>query len=314
MTSTKPILIAGEINADLVFGGCTDMPAPNTEVLAESFRQVPGSSSMICAMGLARLGEKVIFAGCAGDDARGAFCIDALQKAGIDTAAVRRDPALSTGITVAISTANDRALVTFPGSIAALEATDIDDALLTSARHLHVSSFYLQSRLRPQLGALLARARDAGLSTSLDPGFDPAQRWDGGDEWPSLLRQIDVFLPNQREACAIARNDDVEAALHALSNGAIRTVIKCAGDGAMTLDDAGTILRVNAQPSPGARDSTGAGDSFDAGFLYAWLANMPLRDCLRWGNACGSLSMRGIGGTECQPDAAEVKAWLESAT
>lgn len=314
MTSTKPILVAGEINVDWVFGGCAAMPEPNTEVLAESFRQVPGSSSMICAMGLARLGESVTFAGCAGDDARGAFCIDALQAAGIDTTSVRRDSALSTGVTVALSTADDRALVTFPGGIAALQADDISDALLASARHLHVSSFYLQRRLRPHLGALFARARDAGLSTSLDPGFDPAQRWDDGDDWPSLLKLVDIFLPNQREACAIARQDDAEAALRALANGVTRTVIKCAGHGAMMLDASGNVLRADTQPATGVRDSTGAGDSFDAGFLHAWLAHMPLRDCLRWGNACGSLSMRGIGGTACQPDVPEVKAWLESNT
>lgn len=123
---------------------------------------------------------------------------------------------------------------------------------------------------------------------------------------------MDLFLPNQREAFAIARCDDVETVLHALANGVTRTVIKCGGEGVVTRDDADNVLRVHTQPPIQLRDSTGAGDSFDAGFLHAWLAGMPLRDCLRWGNACGGLSMRGIGGTECQADAVEVNAWLEA--
>lgn len=311
MSAPGPILVAGEINVDWVFGGCSAMPAPDTEVLARHFREVPGSSSMICAMGLARLGDKVAFAGCIGDDARGTSCVDALRKAGIDTRAVRRDPALATGITVSLSNEVDRALVTFPGSIAALAASDIGDALLASAGHLHVGSIYLQRTLRPHLRDLFARAHGAGLTTSLDPGFDPAGRWDEGDDWPALLREVDVFLPNRREACAIARVDDVETALRALGNGTTRIVIKCAGDGALTLDDGGAVLRVATRPSSGMRDSTGAGDSFDAGFLHGWLAGMDLHESLRWGNACGSLSMRGIGGTECQADVDEVKGWLE---
>lgn len=308
----KTVLVVGEINVDLVFGDCTAMPQPDTEVLADTFHQVPGSSSMICAMGLARLGQPVVFAGRAGDDVHGAFCIDALRAAGIDVDAVRRQADMATGVTVALSTAADRALVTFPGSIATLEADDIGADLLARADHLHVSSFYLQRRLRPYLGELLARARDAGLTTSLDPGFDPEQRWKDGDEWPPLLRQVDVFLPSRREACAIAGHDDIEAVLASLDNGVTRTVVKCAADGAITRDDTGGLLHVSSRPPEKVCDSTGAGDSFNAGFLHAWLADMSLVECLRRGNACGSLSTRGMGGTACQPDADEVRRWLEA--
>lgn len=302
----KPILVAGEINADLIFSGCEQLPEPGVEVLAEGFRQVPGSSSMICAMGLARLGESVAFVGRAGRDPLGTFCIDALRGAGIDVAAVVQEERLATGVSVALSTAKDRALVTCTGAIDALQAADVEDALLARARHLHVSSYYLQRRLRPQLGELFARARAAGLSTSLDPGFDPERRW--GDAWPELLREVDVFLPNLVEARAISGCDDAGAALRAMDNGVTRTVIKCGGDGAATLEN-GRLLQMPAHPVA-MRDSTGAGDSFDAGFLHAWLAERPLAACLRWGNVCGSLSTRGIGGTECQAREDEVRALL----
>lgn len=306
----KPVLIAGEINVDLVFGGCSAMPQAGTEVLAREFQQVPGSSSMICAMGLARLGEPVAFVGWAGDDVHGTYCIDALRRAGVDTAAVRVDAQQVTGVTVALSTSSDRALVTCPGSIGALHAEDVNDALLARARHLHVSSFYLQQALRPQLGGLFARAHAAGLTTSLDPGFDPAQKW--ADAWPELLRHVDVFLPNALEACAISGTDGVESALLALANGVTRSVIKCGAEGAMTLDGDGNVLHVPGWSQAQMRDSTGAGDSFNAGFLHSWLAGFELREALRWGNACGSLSTRGIGGTASQSGVDEVQALLEA--
>lgn len=306
----RRILVAGELNVDLVFRDCRSFPEPGHEVLAEDAQVVPGSSSMICAMGLARLGNPVAFTGKAGADGWGAFCVSALQSAGIDVSAVRRDAALRTGITASFSTRTDRALVTFAGAIGALRAGDIGDELLGNADHLHVSSYYLQAALRPGLKSLFARARALGLGTSLDPGFDPAQRWDG--EWRELLAELDLFLPNDVELCGISGCESIRDALHALDNGITRIVVKRGRDGCATLDRDGNLLESPAFALD-AVDSTGAGDSFDAGFLHAWLRDLPLAEAMRWGNACGALSTRGVGGTARQADAAEAKALLEAA-
>jgi sugar/nucleoside kinase (ribokinase family) len=84
--------------------------------------------------------------------------------------------------------------------------------------------------------------------------------------------------------------------------------VKLGPRGAATLAD-GALLEVPAFPVEPV-DTTGAGDSFDAGFLHAWLGGRPLAECLRWGSACGSLSTRGSGGTGHQPDRAEVERLL----
>jgi len=306
----KRILVAGELNVDLVFRDCQAFPAPGREVLAEDALVVPGSSSMICAMGLARLGNPVAFAGKVGVDGWGGFCVSALQGAGIDVAAVRRDSNLRTGITASFSTSTDRALVTFAGAIGALRAEDVDDALLASADHLHVSSYYLQHALRPDLKTLFARARALGLSTSLDPGFDPGQRW--GDEWHGLLAGVDLFLPNDVELAGISGCTSPLDGLHALDNGRTRIVVKRGRHGCATLDHDGGLVESPAFAVE-AVDSTGAGDSFDAGFLHAWLRNLPLAEAMRWGNACGALSTRGVGGTARQADTAEAQALLRAA-
>jgi sugar/nucleoside kinase (ribokinase family) len=265
-----------------------------------------GGSSAICAMGLARLGDPVAFIGKVGADSWGDYCIETLRAAGIDVSGLVRDPALRTGVTISITSAVDRALVTYAGSIAALRAADVDAWALDDAGHLHVSSFYLQHDLRPAFRRLFALAHSTGLSTSLDPGFDPSERWDR--DLLETLEAVDVLLPNETELASISGTTDLAGGLHRLVNGRTRVVAKLGPRGSATLAK-DVLLEVPAFAIDPV-DTTGAGDSFDAGFLHAWLREQPLRECLRWGSACGALSTRGLGGTASQPDAAEVRALL----
>ncbi|SFL22629.1 carbohydrate kinase family protein [Rhodanobacter glycinis] len=305
----KRVLVAGEINVDLVFKGCRSVPEAGREVLADDFVMTPGSSSMICAMGLARLGSPVAFHGRLGADSWGDYCLGALRGAGIETTTLQSDATLRTGITASLSTSQDRALVTFPGAIGELREADITDAMLAAADHLHVSSYYLQRALRPRCRELFARARAAGLSTSLDPGFDPENLW--GLDIVEVLREVDVFLPNEDELLAITGSRDVASALRMLGKDHTLTVVKRGRHGCAVRHE-GRMLEVPAF-AVDAVDSTGAGDSFDAGFLHAWLGQQPLQECLRWGSACGSLSTRAVGGTSGQPGVAELQALLAEA-
>src|SRR5262245_42343108 len=130
------ILVAGELNPDMILQGCRAFPAPSKEILADDFAMVLGSASAICAMGLARLGDAVSFLGRVGTDLWGDFCVATLERGGLDTSKVIRDPMLKTGITVSISSSDDRALVTFPGAMAQLEEIDVHNAPLMEIEHL----------------------------------------------------------------------------------------------------------------------------------------------------------------------------------
>lgn len=308
MTSgVKRVLVAGELNVDLILQGYQAFPAPGKEVLVDDFVMTLGSASAICAMGLARLGAPVAFLGVVGDDPWGAYCMETMRVAGIDTSRVVVDPAVKTGVTVSLTSARrDRALVSYLGSIAALEGPAVTDAALRGFDHLHVSSYFLQQKLRPSCAAVFSRARAAGLSTSLDPGFDPSEGW--GADLKDTLREVDLFFPNEVELRGITGTGDVREGLARLENGRTRTIAKLGPRGAAALVD-GALVEGAAFPVEPV-DTTGAGDSFDAGFLYAWLAGRPLAECLRWGAACGSLSTRGSGGTGHQADRAEVERLL----
>jgi sugar/nucleoside kinase (ribokinase family) len=302
----KSILVVGETNVDVVLHGA--LPQTGREVLADDCALTLGSASAICAMGLARLGNAVTFISRVGADAWGDYCIDALQRRGVDTSHVVRDPRLKTGLTVSLASAQDRALVTFPGSVDAVTEADVPESALTHAAHLHVSSYFLQSRLRPACARLFGRASAYGASTSLDPGFDPLEHWD--HDLFETIQSVDVFLPNEVELVAITGREDICGALHALHNRRTRTIVKRGTAGASTLDN-DRVLHVAGFRTT-AVDATGAGDSFNAGFLHAFLRQQPMLHCLLAGNACGALSTRALGGIAAQPTIDEMTALVRT--
>jgi sugar/nucleoside kinase (ribokinase family) len=290
------IAVVGELNADLILTGAVKPAFGQVEQIVDDATLTVGSSGAIFACGAARLGLKVAYCGLVGDDQFGRFMIEKLDERGVDVSGVLIDPAVKTGLSVILSLGNDRAILTHLGSISALRVDQVNDAILGHTRHVHVSSFFLQHALRPGLPMLLAATRGSGATVSMDTNWDPTERWNDG--LTETLRHVDVFLPNTQEALAIAGAPSLEKALSRLSRRIATVAVKQGSAGAIarqgdaTVEDAGFHVVV--------ADSTGAGDSFDAGFLYGYLHEWPLADALAMGCACGALSTRGPGGVETQ--------------
>ena len=147
--------------------------------------------------------------------------------------------------------------------------------------------FYSCGSLRANLKPLLVKARAKGVTISLDTNYDSSEKWDDLDVLFSL---IDVFLPNEVEAMKISHTESVKAALAYFANRVKGvTVIKTGASGAIA--HCSKAQQQWTQPSFPADvvDVTGAGDSFNAGFLSAWKTNGgDVGDALRWG--CGTAS------------------------
>lgn len=308
------ILVAGELNPDAIVVGPDLTPEfGQVETLAQDGTLTIGSSGAIFACGCARLGLATSYVGAVGDDAGGRFVLDELGRRRIDTTGCRVEEGRATGLTVVISRGEDRAILTAVGAMDALGAEDVTDATLAGAEHLHVTSPALQPRLRAGLPDLFSRAHAAGLTTSLDPGWDPAGEWDAA--LADALEEVDVFFPNAAEAARIAGTGDPEAALDALAARVPTVVVKLGADGAIAADasgraraavpaiDSADLAGQGAAPpaAPAPVDTTGAGDSFAAGFLAAGRAGLSLDERLRVAVACGSLSTRALGGVAAQP-------------
>lgn len=295
----KPIdiLVPGEINPDLILSDPNLEPRfGQQEVLVQDFEMTIGSSAAIFACGAARLGLKTTLIGVVGDDPLGRFMQDALRQRNVDISSIFISPQQKTGVSVILNRGGDRAILTYLGCIDALEGKQIPDSLLARTRHLHVCSVFLQSRLRPGLPSLFHRARHLGATISLDTNWDPSGKWEGILD---LVAQVDVFLPNEQEALAIAAVADLSTALDVLGKRCPLVAVKCGEKGAIARQNGETV--VAKALSVQVVDTVGAGDSFNAGFLYGYLAGFPLQKLLELGVACGSLSTRAAGGVNAQP-------------
>jgi len=255
-----------------------------------------GGSGAIMACAAARLGMRVVLCGVVGDDLFGRFLCEELERRGVDTRGIVTEPSRPTGVTVVLSGTDDRAILTMPGTIGELHADLIDPTLLEDAGHTHVSSYFLQRRLQADLPAIFERVHRAGGTTSIDPNWDPTERWDGG--LVAALASTDVFLPNVVEATRVAHISEVGEAIVRLREYTRTIVVKRGDLGAMagSADEHAVVPGLSVPVA----DTTGAGDSFDAGFLAAWRAGESLERAVAIANACGALSTRSVGGVDGQ--------------
>ncbi|MET0699475.1 MAG: carbohydrate kinase family protein [Mycobacterium sp.] len=296
------VLVIGDANPDLLVTGDNLEPQfGQVEKLVDSADLVLGGSAAIAACGLARLGVSTALAALVGDDFFGEFVRRELTAAGVDTRWLRTDPTVATGLSVVLS-AGDRAILTFPGALAATGPEVVDVDLLGRVRHVHSASLFLLPRLAPHLPEFFATARSAGATTSLDTNWDPAGRWQGV---LGLLEHTDIVFPNAAELLAMTGMAELDAAAQAVLRLGCRVALKDGADGGR-LWAPGQPLFATPAPPTDAVDTTGAGDSFDAGYLSALVEGLSDTACLVRAVRCGSLSTRAVGGTAAQATRADV--------
>ncbi len=302
------VLAIGELNVDLMISGLKSMPIAGREIIAESSSLVLGSSTAITASWLAKLGLKVVFIVKIGKDSFADVVMEGLQANRIDTSHVIIDESIKTGLTVSLSTPEDRAMVTHMGSIEALTVEDIDFSLLDLTKHIHVGSYFLQTQLRAGIPQLFQEAHRRGVTTSLDAGWDDTNNWDYGIA--DVLQHTDIFMPNESEAIRVAQKDNVPEALHELAQHTKRVIVKCGADGAVGRSGEEVVQQAGFKVEP--VDTTGAGDSFNAGFIYGFLNGYGLRESILYGNACGSINVTHIGGATAPVALRDIEQVVES--
>jgi sugar/nucleoside kinase (ribokinase family) len=265
------------------------------EKWVDSFSLEMGGSNCIFASQCAKLGLRTAGAGFVGADAFGRVVLDGLQSAGVDASHVITDDKLGTGLGVILTRGADRAILTYSGTIGAASPALVNDELLISARHLHVGSYYLLTGLIGVLPGIFARAKKLGLSTSLDTNWDPSEEWALPDE---ILASVDIFMPNENEAMHLTRAGKAEEAARLLAERIPVVAVKQGAEGGMAVS--GDRFAMLPAVDVDVADTIGAGDSFDAGFIYGILNAWELRDCLRAGLYCGSMNAARAGGTAGQ--------------
>ena len=289
------VCVAGELNLDLILYGIPESPSHERELLADGVTLTLGSSSAIFAHNLSMMGARVGFITRVGADPLGRIALERLKQAGVDLKRVVHARGLTaTGITVILPHVSTRHIFTYPGTMFEMMYRDLDMKYLASARHFHMSSLFLHRGLADRIPELFRRMKNAGLTTSLDTNDDPEDTWNGALQ--ETLEYVDVLLPNERESCKIADTEDPEEAISRLSQRVSLLVVKRGPGGAVAVAEGKLVTAAPVEVD--AVDPVGAGDSFDAGFLYQYLRGADLETCLAWANMAGAFSTTRPGGTE----------------
>jgi len=305
------ILVVGDANVDLVLRGDVVPRFGQVEQLLDSADLTLGSSAGIVAHGLARLGIPTALAATVGDDEFGRLTRGWLSEAGVDVSPLGVHPTLPTGLSVILSAPADRSILTLLGAIPTLTG-DAVLAAAAGASQVHFASYFLLPGLAAELPAVLGDLRSRGITTSLDTNWDPAEQWSG---LGAVLPLVDILLPNLEELRAIAgalgvSGDTDEDRARGIAAFGPRVVVKAGREGGWSVAADSPV-----EHAPGlvidARDTTGAGDSFDAGYLAAVASGVASEsDRLRWATVAGSLSTRAAGGTPAQATLPELTAHL----
>jgi sugar/nucleoside kinase (ribokinase family) len=296
------LVVVGDCNPDvLVLGGDVTPAFGQQEKLVDRMSLEIGGSASITAVAAARLGLRVALVAAVGRDAAGTFMLDALTREGVDVSAVAIRDGLATGMTVALSRGGDRAILTALGAMDSLTAADIPASFLARARHVHVSSYFLLAdSLGPGLADVFASARAAGVTTSLDTNWDPAERW-RDERLSAAIAQADLLLPNEAEALALSGASSVPAAASALMALGPRVAVKLGARGVLVTSGPASLQQVSLPPVTPV-DTTGAGDCFNAGLIAGLLHGLPLPRAAALGCATAGLSTGALGGTAGAPD------------
>lgn len=277
------VLCAGRIYCDLIFTGLDQLPVPGEEHYAKGVSLHTGGGAYITAAYLASLQRPVSLFSILPSEPFESLVRAELQQSGINieyciASKAPQDPQL----TVALSMGRERAFVT-RRSGDAIPARKIDWQFYAAAGHLHIGE--LATLIEHP--TLVEDAHKAGATVSVDCSWDEAvfERNDLDD----FLRGIDVFFPNESE---FDRLKEVCDGLDALP----LCVVKRGASGASACYG-GQVVTVAAE-SVDVKDTTGAGDAFNAGFLHGWLNRLTIEQCLKLGNRCGGVAVGCVGGVD----------------
>jgi len=289
------VITVGELNVDLILNNINGYPEVGKEKMAENMMLTLGSSSAIFASNLSSLGAKVSFLGKIGGDMFGELVENSLLQKGVDISNLINEPNLPTGVTVVFNYEEDRANVTYPGAMEAFTINDVSDQVLSSAKHMHFASLFLQKGIKPNALELFKRAKELGLTVSLDTQWDPDEKWEF--DYENLLPYVDLFMPNAVEFMCLTKSETIQQGIAKVLPFSNHIVIKNGNKGSILVNKNGTIKNFPNFINSNVIDAIGAGDSFNAGFIFKYTQGAPLEECQRFGNLTGALNTTAAGGT-----------------
>lgn len=299
------VVAIGELNVDLILNRIQGEPQVGKEIFAEDMILTLGSSTAIFAANIACLGSKTGFVGMIGKDIFGSLVEKSLSEKGVDTSMLIKSDKSSTGATICLNYNEDRANVTYQGAMDIMSFEDIDKTLFNKTKHIHLSSVFMQSGIKRDLLEILKYAKQNNVTTSLDTQWDPNEKWDMNYE--EILPYVNIFLPNETELKFLTKSETVEEAIKKIEPFINVCVVKRGRKGSILLQKGLEPVEIDACLNDQVVDAIGAGDSFNAGFIHAFVKGAAAVDAQINGNLTGAVNTTAAGGTGAFTSAEDVK-------
>lgn len=200
----------------------------------------------------------------------------------------------NTGITVTASYQKDKYQISELETINTMDSFKLERGIIEDISHIHFTSYYMMKKLIPKYTGIIEKIKriNESITFSLDTNDDPRESWNGNLK--KVLKDIDIVFLNEKEALKISGSVNVKGAVEILKGLVDTVVVKLGSRGGMAYFSEETV-EVKAIKTD-FLDSTGAGDNFDAGFIFGHLKSLDLKSSLKIANICGGKSVGSMGG------------------
>ncbi len=302
--------VIGDLNTDIIMSGLKDLPELGREIMASKYFLDIGGSGGISSAVLSGLGIETDIVSKIGDDFFGSFLIKKLSDFGTNTTHLIIKDNSDTGFTVNLSYEKDKSQISSLELLSSLKAEEISLNNLKDTGIVHFTSYYVMNGLKKGYPGLIDSIRKnyKGIKISMDTNDDPGNKW--GDEIYEILEKVDIFFVNEKEAINISKKSNAYDAMEKLSNHVDTVIIKLGSRGYIA--KAGNREYRDEAIEVVYKDSTGAGDNFNVGFIFGLLKGLSVSRCLNIANICGGIATEYLGGVGNHSKFEKIKEKIKS--
>jgi sugar/nucleoside kinase (ribokinase family) len=312
------VTVFADLNYDYIYDAPT--LSPDREVIIRDFNKNLAGAGGYVSCGLAKLGAKTYLLTQLGDDEDGKLLYRDIVTYGVQSDGIRLVQGKRSPYTLIFTDGEEkspRQVATFPGTSADLTTDFIDYREFVARSDLVYScNYFILRRLREEIRFVFRFARERGVCTSYDA--NAGDEWDSPEALQTLLQRIypltDVVFLNETEAGYVTGKMDLQRGISEICPEATTVVVKLGAQGSLVRHHK-RVYRCSIFPPVGSvRDTVGAGDSFQAAFLYFYLKKLPIELCMILGSANAASTVQYRGGTEGQMSKSGMMKFIRSYT
>ncbi len=305
------VACVGILVADAIAKTVDKLPARGKLDLVDQLDLYTGGCAVNSGIAMAKIGLNTAVLGKIGNDGFGKFIYNSLKEENVNVDGLVLDSNSSTSASVVlVDSGGERSFLHCLGANSEFTDKDVDFGIIEKSKIVFIAGTMLMPSFDGEPCArVLKKAKEMGKYTALDTAWDSKGRWMKVLE--PCMKYIDLFMPSYEEAVQLSSKEDAEDIADVfLSMGVKTAVIKLGKDGCFIKDSGGEKYKIPTYTDIKPVDTTGAGDSFAAGFLTGITEGWSLYECGKFANALGTHCIMAVGASTGIKSMEEIKAFM----